>query len=188
MSGYVETDEWLLVCLAQTGDMDAFAEIYRRYTAKVFVFVLTRVRDPYLAEDLTSETFCKALRKIDSVTYEGTGVCSWLITIARNLILDHVKSARYKLESNVEVPDFCDEGDDPEQAAIKVIAAAEIKVLVSELLGQLRPSRRRCLELRFFREMTHAETAATMNIKESVSKTWQRKALKELSMIARSST
>ena|SRR6476646_380487 len=183
MSGYVETDEWLLVCAAQTGDMDAFAEIYRRYTAKVFVFVLTRVRDPYLAEDITSETFCKALRKIDSVTYEGTGVGSWLIVIARNLILDHFKSARYRLEANVEVPDFCDDHDDPEQAAIKVVAAAEIKVLVSELLGQLRPSWRRCLELRFLQEMTHAEAAEMMGSKESVSKTWQRRALKELASI-----
>ena len=179
-----ETD-WLLVAAAQTGDMDAFGELYSRHVKKIFVFVLTRVRDPYLAEDLTSETFCRALRKIDSVTYAGTGVDSWLTVIARNLILDHIKSARYRLESTArETPDAPDDSDDPEQAVVKTTIAAERVRYIEQLLSRLRPDYRRCVELRFLYGLTHAQTAAVLEVKESVSKTWQCRALKELAAAA----
>ena len=51
-----------------------------------------------LAEDLTSETFLRALRRIDSFTYTGKDIGAWFTTIARNLVTDHVKSSRFKLE------------------------------------------------------------------------------------------
>lgn len=180
-----ETD-WNLITLSQNGDMDAFAEIYSRYVSKIFVFVLTRVRDPYLAEDFTSETFCRALRRIDSVTYEGTGVCAWLTIIARNMIYDHTKSAHHKLNiTALAIPDFSDDHDNPEEAAVKTLAAIAAKQRVEQLLSQVRPDYRRCIELRFLQEMTHAEAAAAMDVKESVSKTWQRRAFKELAEIAK---
>ena len=51
-----------------------------------------------LAEDLTSETFLRALRRIDTFTWHGKDIGAWFITIARNLVTDHVKSSRFKLE------------------------------------------------------------------------------------------
>lgn len=180
-----ETD-WNLITLSQNGDMDAFAEIYSRYVSKIFVFVLTRVRDPYLAEDFTSETFCRALRRIDSVTYEGTGVCAWLTIIARNMIFDHTKSAHHKLNiTALAIPDFSDDHDNPEEAAVKTLSAIAAKRHVEQLLSQVRPDYRRCIELRFLQGMSHAEAAASMDVKESVSKTWQRRAFKELAEIAK---
>src|SRR4029450_11140113 len=79
-------------------DQDAFGQLYDRYVDVVFRFVLFRVGDRPLAEDLTSETFLRALRRISSVSYQGRDVGAWFVTIARNLVLDHVKSSRYRLE------------------------------------------------------------------------------------------
>jgi len=57
------------------------------------------VGDPPLAEDRTSETFLRAVRRICSVSYQGPDVGAWFVTIPRNLVLDHVKSSRYRLET-----------------------------------------------------------------------------------------
>ena len=84
---------------AQAGDMAAFSELFDRYYDVVFRYVLFRMGDRTLAEDITQETFLRALRRISSVTYQGRDIGAWFVTIARNLIFDHVKSSRYRLES-----------------------------------------------------------------------------------------
>jgi RNA polymerase sigma factor (sigma-70 family) len=79
--------------------MTAFSELFDRYYDVVFRYVLFRMNDRTLAEDVTQETFLRALRRITSVTYQGRDIGAWFVTIARNLIFDHVKSSRYRLES-----------------------------------------------------------------------------------------
>ena len=97
---------WDLVHAAQDGDRSAFAQLYDRYVDVVFRYVLFRVGDRELAEDVTSETFLRALRRIESVSYQGRDVGAWFVTIARNLVLDHVKSSRFRLEvTTAEVDD-----------------------------------------------------------------------------------
>ena len=54
--------------------------------------------DRALAEDFTSETFLRALRRIGTISYQGRDIGAWFVTIARNIVLDHVKSARHRLE------------------------------------------------------------------------------------------
>src|SRR4029450_9068296 len=51
-----------------------------------------------LAEDLTADTFLRALKRIGSFTWQGRDPGAWLVTIARNLVADHFKSGRYRLE------------------------------------------------------------------------------------------
>ena len=87
-------DVWTLVARAQQGDGEAFGRIYDLYAPPVHRYLLHRLGDRTLAEDLTSETFVRALRRIDSLTFQGRDVGAWLVTIARNLVLYHVKSSR----------------------------------------------------------------------------------------------
>src|SRR5205814_828483 len=97
---------WELVNAAQQGDTAAFGKLYDRYVDVVYRYVLFRVGDRNLAEDITSETFLRALRRITSISYQGRDVGAWFVTIARNLIFDHVKSSRYRLE--VSTPELGD--------------------------------------------------------------------------------
>ena len=85
--------------MAQDGDGEAFGQLYDRYVDMVFRFIYYRVNDRGLAEDFTSETFLRALRRISSITYQGRDIGAWFMTIARNIVLDHVKSARHRLET-----------------------------------------------------------------------------------------
>src|SRR5436309_1579852 len=112
-------DAWELVHAAQAGDSEAFGLLYDRYVSSVYRYVLFRVGDRTLAEDVTSETFLRALRRISSVSYQGRDLGAWFVTIARNLVLDHVKSSRYRLEvATAEVDDSARVESGPEQRVL----------------------------------------------------------------------
>ena len=102
---------------AQEGDAEAFGELYDHYVTMVHRYVYHRVGDRATAEDVTSETFVRALRRIDSLSFQGRDVGAWLVTIARNIILDHVKSSRYRLEvTTADMRDADRATDGPEDA------------------------------------------------------------------------
>ncbi|SFT46559.1 Sigma-70 region 2 [Geodermatophilus amargosae] len=69
-------DVWALVRQAQDGDAEAFGRLYDHYVTLVYRYVLHRVGDRAQAEDFTSETFVRALRRIDSLSFQGRDVGS----------------------------------------------------------------------------------------------------------------
>jgi RNA polymerase sigma-70 factor (ECF subfamily) len=162
--------EWDLVDAAQQGDRDAYGQLYTRYAPGVSRFVGSRLRDRDLAEDLTSETFARALRRIDSVSFQGRDAGAWFTTIARNLVLDHVKSSRVQRETVTgEITDAHADQDTPEQAVIRNEAAADVRRRV----GALPTDQQECIRLRFFNELSVAETAAVLGRNEGAIKALQ---------------
>lgn len=171
---------WDLVHAAQEGDRSAFGQLYDSYVDVVFRYVLFRVGDRELAEDVTSETFLRALRKITSITYQGRDVGAWFVTIARNLVLDHVKSSRYRLEvTTAEVDDSRPVEGGPEQL---VLAGATRDALL-ECVGQLGDDQRECIVLRFLQGLSVAETAAVMARNEGAVKALQHRAVRRLAQL-----
>jgi RNA polymerase sigma-70 factor, ECF subfamily len=172
---HVET--WRLVELAQAGDGEAFGQLYDRYFDTVYRFIYFRVNDRTLAEDFTSETFLRALRRISTISYQGRDIGAWFITIARNIILDHVKSARNRLE--VTTGETI-EGDDLAQST----ESAVLEVLTSERLmqavRQLGDEQRECVMLRFIQGLSVAETAQVMGKNDGAIKALQHRAVRKL--------
>ncbi len=70
---------WELVAAVQAGDREAFGRLYERYLPQVRGFVRRRVWDAGLVEDLTSETFLRALRRIDTLTERRADPGAWLV-------------------------------------------------------------------------------------------------------------
>lgn len=175
-----EPDCWRLVSAAQAGDTDAFGELYDRYVDTIYRYVLFRVGDAALAEDVTSETFLRALRRIGSVSYQGRDVGAWFVTIARNLVLDHIKSSRYRLEvPTAELADNNEVQHGPEQ---EVLASATSDELL-RCVGQLNPDQRECIVLRFLQGLSVAETAALMRRNEGAIKALQHRAIRRLARL-----
>jgi RNA polymerase sigma-70 factor, ECF subfamily len=171
---------WELVRAAQEGDRTAFALLYDKYVDVVFRYVLFRVGDRELAEDVTSETFLRALRRISSVTYQGRDVGAWFVTIARNLVLDHVKSSRFRLEvTTAEVDDSGRVEAGPEQ---QVLAGATRSALL-ECVRQLGDDQRECIVLRFLQGLSVAETAVVMARNEGAVKALQHRAVRRLAQL-----
>ncbi|NUT97347.1 MAG: sigma-70 family RNA polymerase sigma factor [Saccharothrix sp.] len=180
----VETDPagepWDLVRAAQAGDTDAFGLLYDRYVDVVYRYVLFRVGDRTLAEDVTSETFLRALRSIGSISYQGRDVGAWFVTIARNIVFDHVKSSRYRLEVTTAEPDDNREvASGPEQEVLTDAANAELLRCVA----QLGDDQRECITLRFIQGLSVAETAAKMGRNEGAIKALQHRAVRRLAQL-----
>ena len=123
-----------LVELARNGDSEAFGQLYDHYHASVYRFLYYRLGSVPLAEDLTAETFFRALRSMSSFRWQGKDFGAWLMTIARNLTTDHFKAGRTRLETTTEdmsTLDTTTEG--PEGAVLASLTNEALLEALSEL-------------------------------------------------------
>jgi RNA polymerase sigma-70 factor (ECF subfamily) len=170
-------DVWALVRRAQDGDAEAFGELYDHYVTMVHRYVYARVGDRTLAEDVTSETFVRALRRIDSLSFQGRDVGAWLVTIARNIVRDHVKSSRFRLEvSTADMRDADGTTDGPEDAVVAHLTNQQLL----ECVKQLGSEQQECIVLRFLHGLSVSETAAIMGKKDGAIKALQHRAVRRL--------
>jgi RNA polymerase sigma-70 factor, ECF subfamily len=175
-----EAGAWTLVRAAQEGDMVAFGELFDRYYDVVFRYVMFRTGDRTLAEDITQETFVRALRRISSVSYQGRDIGAWFITIARNLIFDHVKSSRYRLEQTTsEIIELSPATGGPEQQVLDGATNDELL----RCIRKLNPDQQECIQLRFLQGLSVAETAQIMDRNEGAVKALQHRAVRRLAQL-----
>ncbi len=173
-------DVQALVMRAQQGDAAAFGEVYDRYVDFVYRYVYYRVGSPQLAEDLTSETFLRALRRISSFTWQGRDVGAWFVTIARNLVADHYRSSRYRLE--ITTADLRATGGERAGDATpesEVLTSMDNAALLDAVRG-LSSEQQECIALRFLQGLSVAETAQAMNKSEGAVKALQYRAVRTL--------
>jgi RNA polymerase sigma-70 factor (TIGR02952 family) len=170
-------DVWGLVHRAQEGDAEAFGELYDHYVTMVHRYVYHRVGDRATAEDVTSETFVRALRRIDSLSFQGRDVGAWLVTIARNIIRDHVKSSRYRLEvATADMRDADQATDGPEDAVVEHLTNQQLLACVQQLGSE----QQECIVLRFMHGLSVSETAQIMGKKDGAIKALQHRAVRRL--------
>jgi RNA polymerase sigma-70 factor (ECF subfamily) len=170
-------DVWGMVRRAQEGDAEAFGELYDHYVTLVHRYAYHRVGDRATAEDVTSETFVRALRRIDSLSFQGRDVGAWLVTIARNIIRDQVKSSRYRLEvTTADMRDADQATDGPEDAVLTHLTNRQLL----ECVQQLGSEQQECIVLRFLHGLSVSETAEIMGKKDGAIKALQHRAVRRL--------
>ena len=173
-------DVWALVRQAQDGDAEAFGRLYDHYVTMVHRYLLHRVGDRAQAEDFTSETFVRALRRIDSLSFQGRDVGAWLVTIARNIVRDHVKSSRFRLEvSTADMRDADRVTDGPEDAVVQALTNERLLACIRQLGSE----QQECISLRFLQGLSVAETAAVMGKKDGAVKALQHRAVRRLASL-----
>jgi RNA polymerase sigma-70 factor (ECF subfamily) len=178
-------DMWSLVQAAQSGDGDAFGKLYDRYVDSVFRFIYYRVNDRGLAEDFTSETFLRALRRISTITYQGRDIGAWFMTIARNIVFDHAKSARFRLELTTgEMIDSDETEPSPETRVLTHLTNERLLKAVNELGDE----QKECIVLRFLSGLSVAETAEVMGKNDGAIKALQHRAVKRLNSLLEGET
>jgi RNA polymerase sigma-70 factor, ECF subfamily len=170
-----------LVELARDGDAEAFGMLFDHYHGSVYRFLVHRTRSTTLAEDLTSETFFRALRSMSSFKWQGKDFGAWLMTIARNLCTDHFKSGRNRLELTTEDMSLHDDrtSEGPED---EVLASLTNEVLL-EALHELPGEQRDCLVMRFLQGMSIAETAAALGRSDGAVKQLQLRGVRNLAKL-----
>ena len=169
-----------LVELARTGDSDAFGMLYDHYQLSVYRFLFYRTRSVQLAEDLTSETFFRALRSMSNFRWQGKDFGAWLMTIARNLATDHFKAGRTRLELTTE--DMTVHDDSTEGPESAVLSGLTNEILLGALKS-LPDEQRDCLIMRFLQGMSIAETAAVLGRSDGAIKQLQLRGVRNLAKL-----
>ncbi|MFF7858115.1 ECF subfamily RNA polymerase sigma factor, BldN family [Streptomyces sp. NPDC007904] len=169
-----------LVERAQAGEADAFGRLYDQYSDTVYRYIYYRVGGKATAEDLTSETFLRALRRIGTFTWQGRDFGAWLVTIARNLVADHFKSSRFRLEITTgEMLDANEVERSPEDSVLESLSNAALL----DAVRRLNPQQQECVTLRFLQGLSVAETARVMGKNEGAIKTLQYRAVRTLARL-----
>ncbi|HVR44079.1 MAG TPA: sigma-70 family RNA polymerase sigma factor [Thermoanaerobaculia bacterium] len=154
---------------AAKSDPARFAALYESHFERIYAFVLHRVRDRSVAEDLTAEVFRRALAAIGGYEWRGVPFSAWLYRIASNEIADHVtKSAR--------------EGGGPPagEPSSDEIAIVEHGATLYRLVDALPADQRRVIVMRFAEERSIREIAADLGRSEGAVKQLQWRALETL--------
>ena len=167
-----------LVRRAIEGDPEAFAQLYLIYADRIHRFVLFRVGDEQMAEDLTSQTFLKAWEKLDHYQMRGLPFGAWLFRIARNTIANaHRTRSRRRTEPMEAIPLEPPAPDaDPAGLALRAEEARRIRAAVAALPDD----RRQVVLLRFADGLSAREIGQVLDRSEGAVRVLLHRALKDL--------
>jgi RNA polymerase sigma-70 factor, ECF subfamily len=168
-----------VVARAVDGDGDAFGALFRATLPVIYRNLYGRSGDQTLAEDLASETFVRALRSVKTFQGGSRDFLAWLLRIARNLFLDHVRSARVRWELVVEELPITVAIGDLETEALGRIEGADLR----RVLGRLTPEQQEVVLLRFMEGFSVAEVAVIVGRNEGAVKALQFRAMKSLARL-----
>lgn len=136
-------------------------ELYRRYAADVHRFTYWLSGDAAVADDATAETFARAWTHHNRLRLPT--VKSYLLAIARNVVLHHFRRSRPITELEEEAPD-------PTPDAERSLLGRESLAAVRRALAAVREEDRAAFLLRVEHELPYAEIASTLSISLSAAK------------------
>jgi RNA polymerase sigma-70 factor (ECF subfamily) len=145
---------------------ERFEALYRKYVGQVYSYAVYETRDHHLAEDLTEQTFLRALDALPRFEERGEADGStfrvWLFQIARNQARnEHRRRARHP-QSPLDAAADIAAPDDP----VRVVTQRDTAATAWRAVQALPEDRRRAIVLRFVNELSTAEIAAVMGRSE----------------------
>lgn len=169
-------EEVRLIHAAQAGDADAFAELYRNTVQSIYRYILFRVHDRQLAEDLTGDVFLRALKGLSRYVDQGRPFVAWLYTIAHARIVDHYRrSDRRPVEQDLNVVQIAARTD-MDRPMLQRQAARELR----RAIARLTPDQQQVIILRFIEGKRTETVAEIMGKKPNAIKALQHRALRTL--------
>jgi RNA polymerase sigma-70 factor (ECF subfamily) len=144
------------IAAAKAGDWDALTYLYSRYSDDVCRFVQSIVRDHHQAEDITQDVFAKLIRAIQKYEEREVPFAAWIMRVARNAALDHVRSRR-----QIPVEEVWVSENGEEQTSLDCTRA------LKEALAELPQSQREVLVLRHIGGLSPNEIAERLGKTEA---------------------
>ena len=185
---YTALSDQEVVARAREGREPAYRELIRRYERPVFSLVFRMVRDRELAEDLTQETFVKALNAVESYRPEFK-FSSWIFKIANNAAIDHLRRRELQTLSlegapNAVTPEAIEatalQLRDRLETPLEELEARELGGQIETAIARLRPEYRSCILLRHVEGRAYEEIAEILDLPLGTVKTYIHRARNEL--------
>ena len=152
-----------------TGSPAVFEILFRKYQTTVFSFV-SRMVNGEDAYDLTQEVFVRALRSLPSFS-GGCKFRTWLLTIARNVCLNHLRDRRLRLgleagslDEDPDTPGFIGEPSDPAADITRIVEVRELQRRVDQVLALLTDEQRLLITLRDLQGLSYEEIEQIMDM------------------------
>jgi len=160
----------------QRREPDAMRDLYDRFGKLAYSVILGIVRDASTAEDLVQETFLRVWNRIQAFEPGRGALGPWLLAIARNRAIDHVRSASSKMDRNAFELDL------REHPALFVDMQREVENtdharIIRAALKKLNPNQQKVIELAYYEGLSQTEMAERMGQPLGTIKTWVRGAL-----------
>lgn len=164
-------------CVA--GDADAWEDIVRTYNRRIYNVCYRFTGSADSAEDLAQEVFIKMYRTLDSYAPEKGAFTTWIMTMTRNLLVDHYRKAKQDrvtdsldagiTEDEDAVP-LSDRIEDRAPSADDRIQRRETQEMVQKAIQKLSPELREAVILRDLQDMDYKEIAVALKVPEGTVK------------------
>jgi RNA polymerase sigma-70 factor (ECF subfamily) len=153
------------------------AEWYAAHGEAIYNYLRFQMVAPDEAEDLTAETFLRAVRAVRRFDPSRASAQTWLFTIARHVLIDHVRSARARRHVGLdELRDLAVDAPSPEERMLR----REEMASVLDAMAGLSADDREVLSLRFGGELEIPEIAGLLGVRAGTARTRLWRALERL--------
>jgi len=158
-----------------------FLKYYLEYYEKIYRYVYFRsYENTSLAEDITSDTFLKALEKFDTFDPEKS-FSAWIYTIARNCIIDH-----FRKEKNYHHISLDEEIDNSDLSTNTIVSDVDNTFTQKEILkslDHLPENQKEIILLKYFNHLDNKEISQMLDMNPTTLRVQQHRALKTLKEI-----
>ncbi len=157
-------------------DPEGLSSAYDRYSPLVYSLFLRITRDQSVAEDLVQELFIRVWSHARSFDADKGALGVWILSIARNMAIDHVRSAQARFASRLRPIEHADRAynesrkHDPESRIDQTRT-------VQNAFAALNLNQKRVLELAYFEGFSQSEIAEHLHEPLGTVKSWMRSAL-----------
>ena len=141
------------------GDNASFEILLTRHKSRVFAFIMSKIKNRDLSEDIFQDTFIKVINSLQKGKYNEEGkFLPWMMRIAHNLMIDHfrkeAKMRKVRPTAEFDIFDVLDDGNkNQEEVMMQTQAHADLKVLIE----QLPKDQKEVLKMRYFEDLSFKE-------------------------------
>jgi len=138
------------------GDNKSFEELLSRHKNRVFAFIMSKVKNRDITEDIFQDTFIKVINSLKKGKYNEEGkFLPWMMRISHNLVIDHFrkesKMRKIRPTSEFDIFDILDDGrKNQEDLMIQTQVHADLNILIE----QLPEDQKEVLKMRYFEDLS----------------------------------
>lgn len=165
-----------LILELQNGNQKAFERIYELYSESIYGIIYSIVNEEKIAEEILQDVFLKIWENASSYNSDKGRFFTWILNIARNASIDHIRSKGHKnRQKNLAADNFVNILENKSHFSAKVDAIG-----IAKYIDILKPICKKLIDLLFFKGFTQKETAEELEMPLGTVKTKNRACINKL--------